>query len=497
MTQFEHPASRCRFAFAVGDITPPVGMYHRMWGAATHDRNEGIHRPLVASVAILERDGQLAPTAEGAESAAHDSAGERFVLVSLDHCLFGVPEMRQLLDDVSRLADWPRDELAVLFTHTHGAGLLSLDRQHLPGGDLIPGYLRDVATKVAELLREAASRVAPATLTYAFGRCDLAAHRDFWDADRRQVVVGFNPAAPADDTVVAVRVTNAEGKIIATMVNYACHPTTLAWDNRLVSPDFPGAMRETVEQATGAPCIFIQGASGELGPREGFVGDVAVADRNGRQLGHAALAALESLGPPNACYAYAGPVVSGATIGVWRHEPLTAVRSAAVATWKLLRFTLPLAWRPDLPQAEQVAADRARWADDEAAAKKAGNDARARECRAMIERQDRMLARLAQLPSEPHYPLEVRIARLGDALLLAVPGEHYSWLQRGLRLQFPGRPILVATLLNGWGPSYVPTADTYGRNIYSETIAVVAAGSLEKIVVETAEAARQLFENRS
>ena len=40
----ETPQSICRFGIAVGDITPPVGIYHRMWGAATHERAEGIHR---------------------------------------------------------------------------------------------------------------------------------------------------------------------------------------------------------------------------------------------------------------------------------------------------------------------------------------------------------------------------------------------------------------------------------------------------------------------
>src|SRR5207302_773883 len=70
------------------------------------------------------------------------------------------------------------------------------------------------------------------------------------------------------------------------------------------------------------PCLFLQGASGDLGPCEGFVGDPAVADRNGRQLGYAVLAALESLSPPLTRFEYQGPVVSGATLGTWAHVPL-------------------------------------------------------------------------------------------------------------------------------------------------------------------------------
>ena len=43
------------------------------------------------------------------------------------------------------------------------------------------------------------------------------------------------------------RVTDPRGRLLATMINYACHPTTLAWDNTLISPDYIGALREVVE----------------------------------------------------------------------------------------------------------------------------------------------------------------------------------------------------------------------------------------------------------
>ena len=50
----ETPQSRCRAAAARCDITPPVGIYHRMWGAALHDRATGVHRPLEATLLWLE-----------------------------------------------------------------------------------------------------------------------------------------------------------------------------------------------------------------------------------------------------------------------------------------------------------------------------------------------------------------------------------------------------------------------------------------------------------
>src|SRR5205823_1797506 len=125
----------------------------------------------------------------------------------------------------------------------------------------------------------------------------------------KQSVCGFNPGGPADDTILVARVTAERGALLGTLVNYACHPTTLAWENTQISPDYPGALREVVENATGAPCVFLQGASGDLGPREGFVADPAVADRNGRQLGYAALAALEALPPAGTRFRFKGPVI--------------------------------------------------------------------------------------------------------------------------------------------------------------------------------------------
>src|SRR5262249_34891748 len=103
------------------------------------------------------------------------------------------------------------------------------------------------------------------------------------------------------------------------LVNYACHPTTLAWDNAAISPDYVGAMRETIEDATNAPALFLLGACGELAPRYQYVGEPEVADRHGRELGVAALAALHGMEPSGADLAYAGVVESGAPLAVWKH----------------------------------------------------------------------------------------------------------------------------------------------------------------------------------
>src|SRR5687768_16559260 len=65
---FSHPEFAGSLGVAREDITPPVGIYARNWGAAKHDVAEGIHRPLTAT----------APTMRAAEG------GAPLVLVALD-----------------------------------------------------------------------------------------------------------------------------------------------------------------------------------------------------------------------------------------------------------------------------------------------------------------------------------------------------------------------------------------------------------------------------
>jgi len=449
------PQSRCRFALAHGDITPPSDIYHRMWGAAKHDRATGIHRPLRATVVLL----------------ASLEGGERQFIIALDHCVMGRQEMNNLLDAVSEAADIPREELIVVFSHTHAAGLMGLERSNLPGGDLIGPYLESVAAQTIKLARETQEKLQAATILYGTGRCNLAAHRDFWDEENQLWACGYDPTTPADDTVLIARAHAEDGTLLATLVNYACHPTTLAWDNTLISPDYPGAMRETIEAATGGPCLFLQGASGELGPVEGYVGDTSVADRNGRQLAYAALSAIESLPAPNTRFEYTGPVVSGATLGEWKHNELPEESSAANASWQLTRQIIPLPIRPGTLTIEEVETELAEWEQKNTP-----------DARAMAERKRRLLHRLNQLPSGENFLLEAIVLRLGGAVWIIIQGELYSVLQKALRERFPGTPLIISTIASHWGASYLPPKEIYDKGIYQESIAIVAAGSLESVI---------------
>ena len=476
MTRVDTPQTRCLAAFARADITPPAGIYHRMWGAALHERATGVHRPLAATAMLLE---------------ALDGAG-RLLVVGIDHCVLEAAETDAFKARIHDASGILPEQVHIALSHTHGSAWLSRSRAHLPGGELIGPYLDSVAAVCGTLANQAAGLLQPATIVYGTSRCDLAAHRDFWDEKTRQIVCGFNPAGPADDTVMLAKVVGKSGTAIGTVVNYACHPTTLAWENTLVSPDYIGAMREVVERETGSPCLFLQGSSGELGPREGYVGEPAVADRNGRQLGFAALSGLEAMPPAGTFFEYAGPVVSGATLGTWKRRPLTDAELKRQELFAKKRFAAALPYRIDLPTLEETKVVLAKWQAAEEDAVRAHDANGVRDAHAHVERMNRQIARLSTLPPGKSYPFPVGVWRLGDALWVFTAGEQYQTFQMTLRDRFPDMAVMVATICDDWQPGYLPPASRYGYGIYQEAIAAVGPGALETLIEEVSRAGNEL-----
>ncbi len=514
------PSSCCEFGIAWTDITPPVGMYHRMWGAAAHDRSTGVHRRLRATVMVMRPlVGQVSQPTENSTKSSPT------VIVSLDHCLLRAPEMEALLQATCELTGLDRSELLVTFSHTHGSGYLSRDRTDFPGGDLIGPYLDSLPGAIAEAFNAARAVMGPVTLTYASTTCDMGCHRDFFDDQKGYFVCGFNPDDAAALPLNVIRVTSAQSSphapreeprslnapqdktsnerlvtrsvtsTLATIVNYPCHPTTLAWENTLISPDYVGALRETIERETGAPCLFLLAPCGDIGPKDGYVGDVSVADRNGRQVAFAALSALTGMPPAETDFRYRGPVFSGATLGAWDHRLWDDARRQATSFVRHETLAVPLPYLSSLPKVADAEQRHRELVAQESQARAVGDPDQAAILRTLVERQRRLLDRIRPLPQTETYPSPAWLWQWGDAIWVAVEGEPYHFLQAELTRRFPNRTLIVLTLANGTRCSYMPTAEAYLKpQLYQAEVALLEAGSLERL---TDAIARRLQEWRA
>jgi hypothetical protein len=252
------PADGLTAGAATVDITPPTGF--PMWGyGARHDApSVGILDPLRARALVLA----IGP--------------QRLALVCLD---LGRAPTRDVTAAIrSRVRETAGvGTIFLVASHTHHGPVLELETW--PNAQ--EPYTHQLERKVIEVITEAARSLRPARLGFASREVPLNRNRH----SRR-------PDKPVDRELLVLRVEDEAGKPIACAVNFAAHPTMQDTKQFKFSADYPGALAELVEKETGAPCLFLQGAAGDLSTNPGMEdGPTAF----GRALGREALALLGTI----------------------------------------------------------------------------------------------------------------------------------------------------------------------------------------------------------
>jgi hypothetical protein len=220
---------------AKADITPPVG--YAMWGyGARHDApSVGVLDPLRARVLVLA------------------AGNERIALVSLD---LGRAPTRQSTAAIRAKVKSAVgiEHLFLVGSHTHHGPVIEVDTWPTPE----TSYVRKLEETLATVIIEAAKNLKPARVGVASKEVPLNRNRH-----------SKRPDKPVDRELLILRVEDQDGKPIAHAVNFAAHPTML--DTKLLkfSADYPGVMAEMIEKETGAPCLFLQGAAGDLSTNPG------------------------------------------------------------------------------------------------------------------------------------------------------------------------------------------------------------------------------------
>jgi neutral ceramidase len=217
------------------DITPPVGF--AMWGyGARHDAPSlGVHDALQARALVLT---------VGQESIA---------LVGLD--LGRAPTRQSMATIRKRVKEAVGVEhLFLVGSHTHHGPVIELD--NWPSAE--KSYVRELEQKLADVIVAAAKARKPA-------RFGVASKEVPFNRNRHTK----RPEKPVDSELLVLRVEDLDGKPIAHAVNFAAHPTMTDARLREFSADYPGYLTGLVEKETGAPCLFLQGAAGDLSANAG------------------------------------------------------------------------------------------------------------------------------------------------------------------------------------------------------------------------------------
>jgi len=435
-----------RAGVARTDITPPVGIAHAGWGAQTHERAAGVDLPLWATALALSNGEQTTVT------------------LDIDLVYIWERDAAEIRDRISDLTGVPESNVRLMYTHTHSGPTMRRREGWIEEGSEMQGpYMDFLVHELAGAAWEAVNDLQPVRIAAGTGRSEIAVNRRFKRPEDDRVIVGRNPDGPVDHEVEVMRLDTEEGDPLAVVANYACHPITVGPDNDLITPDYPGVMKRVVEEATGATCLFLQGAAGDVGPIHGGA-QYGIDEYKplGRRLGHEVARVWGALDPTDREERYVETLESGAPLAVYEYDypdrPDLALRSTTT------ELRLPLKeFRP----VEELCAEF-----DEHTSRLQElreNDAPDEEIKQKTMESKRTSIRMnlaERYEGQTHAEWELQVFAIGDEFAtVAMPGEPFVEIGMEIKAESP----FEHTMFSGYSNlqhAYIPTPEEYDDNGY-------------------------------
>jgi len=195
------------------DITPegPVRMYG--YGARKTE-SEGIAGRLKAAALALGSDAGEGPA----------------VLLTVDCGAVPADIREQVLRRVQAKVPLKPERFMLCNSHNHSGPDLK-GMPSMSGAELehLRRYAAELTDRLEQVVLKALASRAPGQLAWTSGSVGFAANRRVLK-DGKWSGFGAVPGAPVDHRLPLLRVTDAQGKLLAVVVNYACHNTTLQLD---------------------------------------------------------------------------------------------------------------------------------------------------------------------------------------------------------------------------------------------------------------------------
>lgn len=361
-----------------------------------------------------------------------DDGATRLALVAVDQLAIAEDVADLIRQQVA--ASVPADHVLIACSHGHCTPVASApaDQARAPQRRYVEERF---VPRVVEALTRAAGDLRPAELYAGAGEIDIAVHRRATDAKGRPVI-GAVPDGAVDRFAGALQVRGAEGgPTLVTVVNATAHPTILGPKFKIATAGWPGEMRRVIEATTGAPALFLQGATGDVNPdHEWGRGELEALARIGRRAGEQICATLDQLAP-----------LPGTPLGV-RREPVHLDLVPELHR----RTGAPLTYQQALQRQIKVPRAVVDW---------------------LMRRCYPWRNRLERRPDGGwRVPLELQVLRLGDAAIVAQGAEVFQGIGQAVKQASPATLTLFAGYANGM-IGYLPTREEHARGGYEVDMA--------------------------
>ena len=457
------------------DITPPIGIAHANWGSSIHQVAEGIDMPLFCNILYIESE----------------SSKNKIIILDLDLCIIDDEIDEMIRDSVISVIDVPKENIRISVSHTHagppygrsdstGGGWLT------EGVDLIKPYFESFPEKISFAVKEATSSLKRCNISYGIGKSDININRRPAD-EKGNLFTGRNWDGIVDHSVDVIGFDDENGNVVSTIVGYACHPTILGPDNRLISPDYPGHMRKTVEDIVGGSCIFLQGAAGNQGPIHGFVGEVEVARKAGKILGLEASKVRMSLDPFERKEELIEIVQAGADLGMYEDVAVSEPSDDLQVRNKYI--DLPSL---DFPSYEKASQDYENALLDLKKIRESGNKDDIKKMVSTVKRTN-FIRKLTEISKGGKVNIWIQTIKIGDIVLQGLPLEPFIEYGDRIKSLNPNKKVILSGYTNCIH-GYLPTAKAYEEGGY-ETRNTPLSPESEEIIIDACDSEIKKIDN--
>lgn len=231
--------SELRVGIGTADITPPSGLPHGCWRLRSPGLAVGTRDPMITRALVLE------------------GGGYRIAIVTADLIFTGRALTDQVRERIGRLAGIAPEAVLINAAHNHSAPSVTRGQSiaalgHEGGFD---GYEAVLPDLIAGAVYEASQRLEPARL----GAVMTSASGVTSNRVRHEL--------KPDDSLGVIRIDSPEGRVLAVVVCFSCHPISIGGQTLQWNAEYPGVVRRTVEAAhPGARALFLQGSAGDVAP---------------------------------------------------------------------------------------------------------------------------------------------------------------------------------------------------------------------------------------
>jgi hypothetical protein len=237
-----------RVGSGVSDITPDIGVPLSGFAIRRNKPSVAIDDPLcVKAIAI-----------ENCESF--------YLLLSYDLLSFDRKVHIYLEDKLRKeLKDrFISDHIVITTTHTHSGPPTS----GISGEDSIPSeYKCHLGEATISAVRKAIKNLDEASLFHfntKLKNVTINRRYELWEKTKGEGLSNPDHKSYVDDTFNLYIFKNNEGNNLASFVRFACHGVTMMTQH--ISADFPGELTRRLSKILGIPCLFLQGAAGDVNP---------------------------------------------------------------------------------------------------------------------------------------------------------------------------------------------------------------------------------------